>query len=115
MAKGKETSAPPRRMVGKVLPWLLIAVILVLAWLWPTMAGYTRTGAAVGARLACSCRYVAGRSLSECRRHFESGMGPVWLSEDAEEKSVTARYLLFSSQTARYRRGQGSVLEAWDE
>ena len=102
-------------MAGRIVPWALIAAVLALAWFWPVLAGYTRTGAAVGARLACSCHYVAGRSLSECRRHFEAGMGPVSLSEDAAEKSVTARYLLVSPQTARFRQGQGCVLDPWDE
>ncbi len=37
------------------------------------------------------------------------------LSEDAEEKSVTARYLLLSAQTARYTKGLGCVLDPWED
>ena len=116
MARAEQTlPRQHRRRSWRPVLWVLLAGILVLAWFWPTITGYMNTGSAVGARLACSCKYVVGRSLSECRRHFEPGMGPVWLTEDAEEKSVTARYLLFSAQTAVFTKGQGCVLERWPD
>jgi hypothetical protein len=45
---------------------------------------------------------------------MESGMGAVFLSEDAERKSVTARVPVMASATATYRKGWGCVLEKWD-
>ena len=53
---------------------LKVAIVLVIAlaalgWLYrEPLYGYAETGAAVGARNTCACRYVAGRSLKDCRR-----------------------------------------------
>jgi hypothetical protein len=85
------------------------------AWYYrEPIAGYTRTGAAFGARTACSCRYVAGRPIGDCEKDFEPGMELVFLSDDPDSKSVTARVPLLSSATARYREGYGCLLEPWD-
>lgn len=95
---------------------LLAAAVLVGAGAWlyrEPIAGYTMTGAAFGARTACSCRYVAGRSLKDCEKDFEPGMALVFLSDDVDEKSVTARVPLLSSATATYREGWGCLLDPW--
>ena len=68
-----------------------------------------------GARIGCSCRYIDGRALGSCKDDRESGMGMVFLSEDAERKSVTARVPVLASATATYRKGWGCVLEKWDD
>ena len=39
----------------------------------------------------------------------------VFLSDDEEERSVTARVPLLSSATARYREGFGCVLDPWKD
>ncbi|HSG35796.1 MAG TPA: hypothetical protein VLA37_14790 [Sphingomonadaceae bacterium] len=72
-------------------------------------------GTSYGARVACSCRYVGGRDLEDCRKDFEPGMELVSLSEDEGDKSVTASVLYLVSQTATYREGPGCVLEPWGE
>ena len=77
------------------------------------VAGYSQTGAAFGARTACSCRYVAGRELADCRKDFEPGMGIVFLSDDADAREVTAYVPLLASETARYSEGYGCVLDTW--
>ena len=77
------------------------------------MQAYSRTGAAFGARVACSCRFVGGRELADCKKDFEPGMELVMLSEDAQAKSVTARVPLIASETASYRPGFGCQLETW--
>ena len=77
------------------------------------IAGYAETGAAYGARTACSCRYVAGRSLKDCKKDFEPRMEAVFLSDDPDSKSVTGYVPLVASETARYRKGYGCVLEPW--
>ncbi len=103
----------PRRWARRA-GWLLALVAAVtLALSWTTLRRNALTGAAVGARLACSCRYVAGRPLGVCDRDFEPGMALVTLSEDAEDRSVTARVALIASQTARWRPGQGCALDPW--
>jgi hypothetical protein len=42
-------------------------------------------------------------------------MEMVALGEDAQARSVTARFPLLAKQTATYREGWGCVLEPWKE
>ena len=107
---------PPRR---RIWPRLLLALGVVLAALlasyWSALNGYARIGAAYGARVVCSCRFEGGRTLGDCRKDFEPGMGAILLSEDDKEKSVTARFPLLARETASYREGEGCRLEPWKE
>ncbi|MFM5931238.1 MAG: hypothetical protein ACKOPQ_10045 [Novosphingobium sp.] len=116
MATTKPKSPVALRAPRRRWPWLLLLAALgVLMWYWTPLIGLARTGASVGARVACSCRFVAGRSLGDCRKDFEPGMGLIMLSEDVAAKSVTARFPLLASQTATFRDGPGCVLEPWDD
>lgn len=114
MATAKRSTTLRRR----VWPQILLGIGLLagaMAWIYrEPIAGYAATGAAFGARTACSCRYVAGRALADCEKDFEPGMGLVFLSDNEEARSVTARVPLIASDTARYRSGYGCVLEPWD-
>ena len=114
MATANANPAGRRRIWPSAL--LAAAVLLgAVAWLYrEPIAGYTTTGTAFGARMACSCRYIAGRGLEDCEKDFEPGMEVVFLSEDADEKSVIARVPLLASATARYREGFGCVLDPWE-
>ncbi|KRA81683.1 hypothetical protein ASD76_13240 [Altererythrobacter sp. Root672] len=97
---------------------MLVLLVLggVLAWIYrEPIVGYTTVGTAYGARTACSCRYVAGRPLGDCKKDFEPGMEVVFLRDDEEAKSVTASVPLIASATARYRKGYGCVLDPWDK
>lgn len=103
-------------------PWrkriLLLGLALVaglFAFFWQPLTGYAEVGASYGARVGCSCRYVGGRSLEDCRKDFEPGMELVTLSEDAKSRSVTATFPLLASQTARYSEGPGCQLEPWQD
>ncbi len=103
-------------------PWRRRALLIGLAALGvlggvygPTVSGYAHAGAAYGARVACSCRFVGGRELDDCRKDFEPGMGLITLSEDAKAKSVTARFPLLASETAVYHEGPGCQLEPWQD
>jgi hypothetical protein len=101
--------------------WLKVVLVLLLgaaaiAWFYrEPILGLSGTGAAFGARTACSCRYVAGRDLADCKKDFEPGMEVVFLSDDEEDKAVTAYVPLLASETARFEPGYGCVLEPWDE
>ena len=107
-------AAASPRATRRRWPWAVLAVALaMLAWFRQPLGGYAVTGAAYGARVACSCRFVGGRSLHDCRKDFESGMELVMLSEDAQAKSVTATFPLLSRQTARYYEGEGCRLDPW--
>ena len=106
------------RRPGKVSRWRarlagIVALILIatIAWYWRPLKADALADASYASRIACSCRYVAGRDLSDCRKDFLPGMGFIMLSEDEGAKRVTARSLLLSSQTATFHDGQGCVLE----
>ena len=114
MATAKRTTMSRRRIWPRAL---LTLVVLAGAAGWyyrAPIVGYATTGAAFGARTACSCRYVAGRPIGDCAKDFEPGMEVVFLSDDPETKSVTARVPLLASATAHYREGYGCLLEPWD-
>ncbi|HQV02482.1 MULTISPECIES: hypothetical protein [unclassified Novosphingobium] len=104
------TRSPWRR---RMLMLGLALIVALLAVFWKPLNGYAQAGTAYGARVACSCRFVGGRELSDCKKDFEPGMELVRLSEDAKARSVTASFPLLSSQTATYREGPGCQLEPW--
>ena len=89
----------------------LVLIVMLLAVFWRPLNGYAQAGTAYGARVACSCRFVGGRTLEDCRKDFEPGMELVSLSEDAKVRSVTARFPLLASETATYREGPGCQLD----
>jgi len=105
----------PRRWLRRVVVFAGLAALLLLAWFWSALSERSTAATAYGARVACSCRYVADRPLDECRNDFIPGMWMVMLSENDAEKSVTATAPLLASQTAQWSKGQGCVLEAWDD
>jgi hypothetical protein len=110
------TVNPPRAHRTRTGLAVAAAILFgLIAFFWKPLNGYASTGASYGARVACSCHYVGGRSLSDCAKDFESGMELVMLSADEDAKSVTARFPLLSRQTAAYREGEGCRLEPWDK
>ena len=99
-------------------PKMLALVVLALVGAWwflgDSVRAYAQAGTAYGVKNACSCRYISGRSLESCEDDFLSRMHMTWLSEDEEERSVTAYVPLVDSTTATYREGYGCVLEEWE-
>lgn len=100
--------------------WLLLilALVAVAAALWfsdlgQRLRGDAAAGTAYGARVACSCRFVAGRSLENCAKDKLAGMGLIRFSADEEAKSITASVPLLTEDTAQFRPGYGCVLQSW--
>ena len=99
--------------------WLILLVIVaaLFAGGWyvrEPATGYAKTATAYSARVACSCRFVAGRDLEDCTKDKLAGMELVTLVEDVQAQSVTARFPLIADDTATYREGYGCVLEKWE-
>jgi hypothetical protein len=112
-------TAKLRHRRGKWLRRLLIALVplALLGWFYRApISGYASTATAYGAHSACSCRFVDGRPLGQCRDDFaDASMRLVMLSEDEENRSVTASIPLLSSQTATYHKGWGCLLQPLED
>lgn len=100
---------------------VLIAVLLVLvvtaALAWfnrGPIQGYSSVATSYAARVACSCRFVAGRDLEDCAKDKLAGMEMVSLSENPDAQSVTASIPFIQTATASNRAGYGCVLESWE-
>ncbi len=105
----------PQRTRRRALLFGLALVAALTAYFWGPLNSYAIAGSSYGARVACSCKFLGGRSLEDCRKDFEPGMELVMLSEDLEAKTVTATFPLLASQTATFREGQGCRLEPWKQ
>lgn len=90
---------------------VLAVLIGFLAWHWSGWRATAQVGAAYGARMTCSCRYVEGRSGKSCKGDTEPGMWIVHLSDDPQQKAVTGSVPLMASRTARLTPGFGCVLD----
>lgn len=104
-----------RKRAGAIVVMVLVAVLAAL-WLSPygqRLRGDTIAGTAYAARVACSCRFVAGRSMGDCAKDKLAGMALVRMSADEQAKAVTASVPILASDTARLREGYGCVLTAW--
>ncbi|MFM7378351.1 MAG: hypothetical protein ACKO1O_09535 [Erythrobacter sp.] len=114
----KSPASAGRRARSRWGLWALAIIALVVGGaalaFRAEIAGYGNVSAAYSARVACSCRFVAGRPLEDCKKDKLAGMEAVTLVEDGESKSVTARFPLVASATATYREGYGCVLEPWE-
>lgn len=113
----KSRAKPRGARSSRGLSVLVVAALVALAAGWYLQVpaqSYAGTGAAYAARVGCSCRFVAGRDIADCARDKLAGMELVTLVENVEDKSVTARFPLIASETARYREGYGCVLQPWE-
>ena len=99
--------------------WLLILLIAGAGAFWLVKgAEITRTaeaGTAYTARVACSCHFVAGRSMEDCEKDKVEGTELVSLSANEDTRSVTASVPFIASDTASLRDGYGCVLKRWDD
>jgi hypothetical protein len=122
MVKANPSARPAARPTGihwgRLFVWvtgLSALAFAVTVWVFrEPISGYGMTASAYSARVACSCRFVAGRSLDDCAKDKLAGMEAITLRDDPDAKSVTARFPLVAEATATYRKGYGCVLEKWE-
>lgn len=91
--------------------FLVFTAMAVAVWFWSPLNARAQAGVSYSARIVCSCHYIGGRDMSDCRKDLPPGMSMVTLGGDADDSSVTARLFPIASQTAFYREGVGCVLE----
>jgi hypothetical protein len=82
---------------------------LWLLWNWNSIKGQARVGAAYGAHVTCSCRYIEGRDMASCETDKEKGMEMVRLSDDPENQRVYASVPFLAEAVAERRGAFGCV------
>ena len=101
----------PRHKLRWWIVVLFVAIIGYGIWQYPNGKGTAEAGTAYGARMGCSCRYVQDRDIKSCETDFEPGMAMVSLSDNAEEKRVTASVPFLATHSAHYAGETGCVLD----
>lgn len=99
------------RLAALVAAALLAGAFALLVWSWPDLTARAEAGAAYGARIGCSCRYVQGREMASCTKDMEPGMEMVRLDDDTAERAVTGSVPLMAKRTARHVPDFGCVLD----
>ena len=98
--------------------WIVVIVAAALGAVIAVIAkpaiGYASAGTAYSARVACSCHFVAGRSMEDCEKDQIAGMELVSLSADEDARSVTASLMFVKEDEATFREGFGCVLKEWN-
>ncbi len=91
---------------------LLLGALTITAF-WHRLHAQAVVATSYGARIACTCHYLAGRKLQDCRKDFEPGMALVMLSDNPDIRAITARVPLIAHQSATFRDGPGCQLQSW--
>ena len=94
------------------LGWLALLALAAMVLLnGKAIAHHAALATAYGAQVGCSCHFIEGRPLGDCRRDFVSGMPFVTLAADEQARKVTARMALVAPTTATFVEGAGCQLE----
>ena len=110
MATATSKPAPSKKRTARnIALGVLALIVLLLVWNWGTIKGEARVGAAYGAHIACSCRYIEGRDMASCETDKEAGMALVGFSDDPENKRVTASVPFLAEAVAERRGAFGCV------
>lgn len=115
MATAKRAKTGFFTILFRIALFVALAAALVTFFFGQAIAGHSQSGTGYAAKYVCSCRYIAERELGSCKADLLPGMGVIWLSEDADDRSVTATIPLIDSTEAAYSEGAGCVLEPWSE
>ena len=96
---------------------LVAAVVLAIAgalvwqvWLKDQVA-YASTATAYGAKMVCSCRFVAEREMASCKRDFTEDISAVTFTEDDDVIRASVLGGMITSE-ARHEAGLGCTLTA---
>ena len=87
---GPKARQPRFKTLKTIVAALAVIAVLWLVWNWNSIKGQARLGAAYGAHITCSCRYIEGRDMASCETDKEKGLEIVRLSDDPENKRIYA-------------------------
>ena len=109
------TSVDPRARRWWYWPVRIAALLVLIAgalliWQWPSLSMQAELGARYTARVACSCRYVEGRSLQSCETDNEPGTEIVSMRDDPAYRRMFASVPLLAEAAAEKRGDFGCVL-----
>ena len=90
-----------RRIVSGLM-FALVALAVVIFFYICSQKPLLELGVGYGARVACGCRYIGNRSLTDCKKDFEPGMEAIQLSENPATKTITASVPLIASRAVRF-------------
>lgn len=105
---------PAVNRLARPLLWAagaLAAFYVAISWTsWNRQAA---EAAGMGARIACSCRYVEGRGLGDCTQelHGMPWMALVRYADDPKARRITASVPLMTTRAARLKDGFGCLPE----
>lgn len=111
-------SRQPSRWLRNAILLALLALALLLGFSWKGLREEALVSTSYGARAACACRFISQQDLGSCKGQIAvAGLGRtgslIWLSEDAEARTVKASVPLLASQTATFAPDRGCQLEPW--
>ena len=89
---------------------LVLIGVALLIWQWQSLTMQARLGARYTARVACSCRYIEGRSMESCQSDKEPGTEIVSMRDDPASRRVFASVPLLAEAAAEKRGDFGCVL-----
>ncbi len=101
--------------LGKIATGVGVGLVLGLGfgffrWYLPTRHAVD-IGAAMLAKQVCSCIYLAGRDVADCRADQFETMDPIRLEVLRDEGRVRAWIPTLGERTAIHREGLGCTLE----
>lgn len=105
---------PNRRRTIYLIAVAAMLLLVLGGWAAFALRGRAAVGAAYGARMTCSCRYVEGRAMGSCQDDKEPGMAMVRLNDLPDAKAVEASVPLLARRTARFKPGWGCLLDPKD-
>ena len=86
-------------------------LVLGLAYLaWATVSSAS-VGAAAMAKVTCSCVFIDGRSLEDCRADDPPGFESIQVVVDQSEKTATGSVFALIKSRAKFNEQFGCTLE----
>jgi len=103
----------PMSMKRKISYGVIAILLLAMVWLamsWGGIKNSAHLATAYSAHIVCSCRYIEGRDMDSCETDREDGMESVSLTDDPENKRVSASIVFLSKAVAEKRGEYGCIV-----